>query len=720
MQVLVKSVRMNPSSSWGPDMRAYHRSLAVLLITSALISASFVAYARDKKSKLPKNAATVPQMDESKRGLHALNRLTFGPRPGDMQKITAMGVDNWIEQQLHPEKIDDSALEARLAPYRTLKMNTQEIVKNFPPPQLLKAAADGKIPLPSDPEERAIYKAAIERYQQKKNIAQNDNNAADNGAANSDEAAKRGRKMDPETRMYAEMKAEELLNMEPEQRMQAMLKMPPDELAAMARSMNEQERQRFNEGLTPKDRETLMALAAPQRVVETELIQGKLLRAIYSERQLDEVVTDFWMNHFNIFIGKGVDRYMLTSYERDVIRPHALGKFKDLLAATAKSPAMLFYLDNWMSMGPNSDAAKNGGRREARRNEIGPRMRGGFGGPFARPARWPRLDDDYRRQQRAQNRDAKNQQQAKGKRPTGLNENYAREIMELHTLGVNGGYTQKDVTELARVLTGWTIREPRRGGEFYFNDRMHEPGKKVVLGHDIKGGGEGEGTKMLEILAKHPSTAKFISRKLAMRFVSDDPPQSLIDHMAATYEKTDGDIREVLRTMFHSREFWAPDAYRAKVKTPFEFVVSAVRATNADVTNAQVLVQTLQRLGMPLYGMQPPTGYSMKADAWVNSAALVNRMNFALALGAGRLNGIQWNPQTALSGATLPGDASGAVAVAEGAFLGNDVSLSTHQTILKQAQDPQVATRNNVAQTSGPNLALIAGLIMGSPEFQRR
>src|SRR5262249_44001623 len=200
----------------------------------------------------------------------------------------------------------------------------------------------------------------------------------------------------------------------------------------------------------------------------------------------------------------------------------------------------------------------------------------------------------------------------------------------------------------------------------------------------------------------------------------DDPPQSLIDHMAATYEKTDGDIREVLRTMFHSQEFWAPDAYRAKVKTPFEFVVSAVRATNADVSNAQVLVQTLQRLGMPLYGMQPPTGYSMKADAWVNSAALVNRMNFALALGAGRLNGIQWNPQTALSGATLPGDASGAVAVAEGAFLGNDVSLSTHQTILKQAQDPQVATRNNVAQTSGPNLALIAGLIMGSPEFQRR
>ena len=699
-------------------MRLHRRSLAVLLIVSTLISVSFVAYARDKKSKPAKNAAAVSQMDESKHALHALNRLTFGPRAGDVQKVTAMGVDNWIEQQLHPEKIDDAALEARLAPYRTLKMNTQEIVKNFPPPQLLKAAAEGKIPLPSDPEERAIYKAAIERYQQKKNIAQNNNNAADNGTGNNDDAGKRGRKMDPETRMYAEMKAEELLNMEPEQRMEVMLKMPPDELAAMARSMNEQERQRFSEGLTPKDRETLMALAAPQRVVETELTQGKLLRAIYSERQLDEVMTDFWMNHFNVFINKGADRYMLTSYERDVIRPHALGKFKDLLVATAKSPAMLFYLDNWMSIGPNSEVAKNGGRREARRSEFRPGMRGGFGGPFARPARWPRMqDDEYRRQQRQQNA---NKQQAKGKRPTGLNENYAREIMELHTLGVNGGYTQKDVTELARVLTGWTIREPRRGGEFYFNDRMHEPGKKVVLGHEINGGGEGEGMKMLEILAKHPSTAKFISRKLAMRFVSDDPPQSLIDKMAETYEKSDGDIREVLRTMFHSQEFWAPEAYRAKVKTPFEFVVSAVRATNADVSNPQVLNQTLQRLGMPLYGMQPPTGYSMKADAWVNSAALVNRMNFALALGAGRLNGVEWNPQTALNGAALPADPSGAVALVEGAFLGSDVSPTTHQTILKQAQDPQVAAQNNMAQTNGPNVPLIAGLIMGSPEFQRR
>jgi uncharacterized protein (DUF1800 family) len=701
-------------------MRFCRRSLALLLMLSALVPAGFFAYAKDKKSKQTNNSVVASQMDESKRALHALNRLTFGPRPGDLEKVQAMGVDKWIEQQLHPEKIDDAAMEVRLAPYRTLKMNTQEIVRNFPPPQLLKAAAEGKIPLPSDPQERAIYQAAIERYQQRKNLAANENAAADKNGNNNDDVGKRGRKMDPETRMYAEMKADELLNMEPEQRMQAMLKMSPDEMATMARSMNEQERQRFTEGLTPKDRETLMALAAPQRVVETELTQAKLLRAIYSERQLDEVMTDFWLNHFNVFINKGADRYMLTAYERDVIRPHALGKFKDLLVSTAKSPAMLFYLDNWMSIGPNSDVAKNGGRRQARKNEFRPRMRDGFGGPFARPARWPRMEDDeYRRQQRQQNGNVNNQQ-AKAKRPSGLNENYAREIMELHTLGVNGGYTQKDVTELARVLTGWTIKEPRRGGEFFFNDRMHEPGKKVVLGHEIKGGGEGEGMKMLEILASHPSTAKFISKKLAMRFVSDDPPQSLIDKMAATFQKSDGDIREVLRTMFRSQEFWAPEAYRAKVKTPFEFVVSAVRATNADVSNAQSLNQTLQRLGMPLYGMQPPTGYSMKADAWVNSAALVNRMNFALALGAGRLNGIQWSPESALRGTSMPGDAAGAVALVEGTFLGNDVSATTHQTVLKQAQDPQAAMQNNVAQTNGPNVPLIAGLILGSPEFQRR
>src|SRR5262249_19868155 len=300
--------------------------------------------------------------------------------------------------------------------------------------------------------------------------------------------------------------------------------------------------------------------------------------------------------------------YMLNAYERDVIRPHALGKFKDLLAATAKSPAMLFYLDNWQSVGPNSELAVYGPQRRMVR-------RGRFM-QFPRP-----------------------QPQAAKNRPGGLNENYAGEIMELHTLGVDGGYTQKDVTELAKVLTGWSIEQPQLGGGFRFNERAHEPGSKYILGRKIGEHGEKEGEEMLDVLAHHPSTAKFISRKLAMRFVSDNPPQSLINRMADTFEKKDGDIREVLRTMFHSPEFWSADAYRAQMKTPFEFVTSAVRASGADIHDAMPLVQTLNRMGMQLYGMQPPTGYSMKAEAWVNSAALLNRMNFALSLGSGRLQG---------------------------------------------------------------------------------
>src|SRR5262249_32326237 len=397
----------------------------------------------------------------------------------------------------------------------------------------------------------------------------------------------------------------------------------------LARRYRGEKGQRLLEGMKPEQRETIQAIVQPQAVVGGELSEAKLLRAIYSDRQLDEVMTDFWFNHFNVFIGKGPDRYMINAYERDVIRPHALGKFKDLLAATAKSPAMLFYLDNWQSVGPNSDLAK-----------YGPQRRMGRG----RFARFPRP------------------QPANKNRPSGLNENYAREIMELHTLGVDGGYTQRDVTELAKVLTGWSIDQPQLGGSFRFNDRAHEPGSKHILGHKIGNHGEKEGEEMIDILAHHPSTAKFLSRKLAMRFVSDNPPQSLIDRMAETFTKKDGEIREVLRTMFHSPEFWATDAYRAKMKTPLEFVTSAVRASGADIQNAQPLVGTLNRMGMPLYGMQPPTGYSMKAEVWVNSSALLNRMNFALSLGAGRLPGVALDPQTLIPGQP-PADAQAALAV---------------------------------------------------------
>lgn len=690
-------------------MRRNPRLWASLLLSLTLLSALAVV-AADKKQKKSKsqNDTAAAQMDEQKRAIHVLNRFTFGPRPGDLQRIQAIGTDKWFDQQLQPEKIDDSALDARLAPFRTLKMSTSEMVKDFPPPQVIKMVENGRASVPRDPQEKAIYQAAIERDEQKKAAKQdaatqaNSQNDASNGQSGNDqgEGRRRGGK-NLEDRMYASLSADTLMNEPPDQRFKDLMKMSPEDMRAVAMSLNQQDRERMFEGFTPQQRETLLAIVNPQLVVQGELIQSKLLRAIYSERQLDEVMTDFWMNHFNIYINKGApEHYMLTAYERDVIRSHAIAKFKDLLVATAKSPAMLFYLDNWQSIGPDSDFARYGGR-EPGRGHLG---RGPFGmivyyPPKQRPQQTP---------------------QQKAKRASGLNENYAREIMELHTLGVDGGYTQRDVTELAKVLTGWTIDKPQQGGEFKFDERRHEPGKKNVLGKEFKEGGEGEGMKALEMLAHHPSTAHFISKKLAMRFVSDDPPESLVQRMAQTFTKTDGDIREVLRTMYQSPEFWAPEAYRAKVKTPLEFVVSAVRASEADVENPQALSQQLQKLGMPLYGMQPPTGYSMKAEAWVNSAALLNRMNFGLALAAGRLPGIQWNPSTTIDDNQLPADSTGALARFESSLLDGDVSKQTHTTILNQLNDPQAAARNNVPNSQGTNMRLIAGLLLGSPEFQRR
>ena len=682
-----------------------HRKLyASLFLILTLLSALGVV-ASDKKKKKSKDHATAAamQMDEQKRAIHMLNRFTFGPRPGDVQKVEAMGVDKWFEQQLHPDKIDDLALEARLSSFRTLKMSSTELAKNFPSPQLVKMVENGKASMPRDPQEKAIYEAAMDRERQKQaakqDAADNQNNAQNDGSNNQVNARRGGRNL--EDRMYASLNADALMSEPPDQRFKDLMKMPPDDMRAVAQSLNQQERERLVDGFTPQQKETLLALVNPQLVVQGELMQAKLLRSIYSERQLEEVMTDFWMNHFNVFINKGApEHYFLTSYERDVIRAHALGKFKDLLVATAKSPAMLFYLDNWQSIGPNSDAAK--GRQPARPGQF---RRGPFGMIVYEPPR-PRPQAQQNPQQKA-------------KRPSGLNENYAREVMELHTLGV-GNYTQRDVTELAKVLTGWGIDKPQQGGEFKFNERAHEPGKKHVFGKEFKEDGENEGMKALEMLAQSPATAQFISRKLAVRFVSDDPPESLIQRMAQTFKKSDGDISEVLRTMYESPEFWSPDAYRAKVKTPFDFVVSAMRASGADVEHGQALIQQLQKLGMPLYGMQTPNGYSMKSDAWVNSAALLSRMNFSLALAGGKLPGVQWDPTATVESGQLPADATGALANFENVLLDGDVSKQTHTTILNELNDPQSAARNNVPAAQGTNLRLIAGLLLGSPEFQRR
>jgi uncharacterized protein (DUF1800 family) len=272
--------------------------------------------------------------------------------------------------------------------------------------------------------------------------------------------------------------------------------------------------------------------------------------------------------------------------------------------------------------------------------------------------------------------------------PKGLNENYGRELMELHTLGVDGGYTQKDVTEVARAFTGWTIQNPRMGGGYHFEPRLHDTGQKVVLGQVIRAGGDdSDGKRVLEMLARHPSTARFIATKLVRRFVADTPPPGLVDRVAARFSESDGDLREVMRVVLTSPEFFSEDAYRAKVKTPFEFVVSAVRAIGADVQDARPLVQQVQQQGMPLYQCQPPTGYKDTADAWVNTGALVGRMNFALALASNKLRGtiVSQTPQSASD------------------LIAGDLSESTRATIAKAGSAPQVAA-----------------LTLGSPEFQRR
>jgi len=650
--------------------------LALLL---ALLGIAFCAQlALAKKKERP----TAVQMDPRKQAVHVLNRLTFGPRPGDVDQVMASGVDKWIDQQLHPDKIDDGALDARLSPFRTLRMNTHEIVENFPSDQMIKAIADGKRSLPSDPLKRAVYQAQLDRYQNREERKQETASTAPT-TAKSDKMADDERFLRLQARIDADQKVEDLLDMPPDERMKSLLKLSPEEQRGVTNSLQGDKRDEFLEGMNPRQRETVDALNRPQQVVNNELVEGKLLRAVYSNRQLQEVMTDFWFNHFNVFLGKGADHYLLTSYERDVIRPHALGKFEDLLIATAQSPAMLFYLDNWLSVGPNSDVAN--------------------GIP-------PRANNNWRRRVRNNGRT----NQSKGKR-NGLNENYGRELMELHTLGVSGGYTQQDVTEVARVFTGWTLKQPRQGGGFTFEERTHEPGEKMVLGHRIKPRGEKEGMEVLRILAHHPSTAQFVCTKLAMRFVSDDPPQPLVDRMAQTFLKKNGNIREVLKTMVDSPEFWAPEAYRAKMKTPLEFVVSAVRASGADVTDAMPLARQLQNMGMPIFGMQPPTGYSMKADAWVNSSALLGRMNFALALTSGKVKGIQVD-----SVPVRNDDPQQTLAALENSLLAGDVSEQTHDVITARLQDPKLSHRKLDDPARPPDISLITGLLLGSPEFQRR
>jgi uncharacterized protein (DUF1800 family) len=703
-------------------------AIAALLCTLLVVSPTPAVAAAKKKKPAPEAA----QIQGDARVLHALNRLTFGPRQGDVEAVKQMGLDRWFEEQLHPAKIDDSELEARLAMYPAMKLQQAELLKRYPNPQMLRQMVQMKMPLPTDQVERTIYRVELARYQQaqaKQQAAQAAAAAKDSsspemakGAADDAATALPGDGVDPgtpamashEDQFYSGLESVKIVNLPPDERVQRILAMQPEEMAAFRRSLNPGELAAVADGLNPQQREVLMALEGGPRMIGVELTGTRLLRDVYSQRQLEAVMTDFWLNHFNVFIRKnGNEPYLLPAYERDVIRPHALGRFEDLLVATAKSPAMLVYLDNAQSIGPGSQAAMRVARLKAQRPDM----------PVAKAL------------------------------PQGLNENYARELMELHTLGVNGGYTQADVTQVAKVFTGWTVDPPLRGGGFQFEERRHEPGSKTVMGVTIREGGEREGLQVLHMLATSPATARFISNKLAVRFVSDTPPPAMVDRMAQAFLSSDGDIATVLRTMFESPEFWSPEVHRSKMKTPIEFVVSAVRATNAEVDNPMPLVRALDKLGMPLYGMQTPNGYSWMAEPWVSSGALVGRMNFAVALSSNRVGGtyVDWSALLGQPGNVPPSsmnastDPAAKEARLETLLLGQPASEQTRATVIKEL-DGQAAQQQaekqfgiqsrdaepmwavlNAAAPRGPALppldrdaALMAGLLVGSPEFQRR
>jgi uncharacterized protein (DUF1800 family) len=547
------------------------RVLGALLSVVSMAALGPPVHAR-KKGAEPANFSK--QIPKGRKIDHALNRLTFGPRPGDAERVRAAGLKKWIDLQLHPERIaENPVLEKKLAPLDSLGMTSEQLVRNYPAPQLVRQMVAGRVPFPDDPDRRLMIRKLVERYERRQKQA-NPNAPA------------------PEE-ISEILKPEQIRALRtgaPQQRMAAFEALPVEKQDEVIAAVPGQIRQAMYQIAPPELRRRIELASGPQQVVAADLIAGKLLRAIYSNRQLEEALTDFWFNHFNVYLDKGADHYLVTEYEREAIRPHVLGKFKDLLEATAKSPAMLFYLDNWQSVGPQAPQGPAGAIRPRR----------------------------------------------------GLNENYGRELLELHTLGVDGGYTQKDVTEVARCFTGWTINQPALGGRFVFNPRLHDSGAKLVLGVTIPaGGGIEDGTQVLDIVARHPSTARFISRQLAQRFVADDPPATLVDRMAQTFLKTDGDLREVMKTMLASKEFWSVGAYRSKVKSPLEMVASAIRAVDGDVDYAFALANQVAQLGEPLYRKVEPTGYSNSSSQWVNTAGLLARMNFALQLADNRVPGVK-------------------------------------------------------------------------------
>src|SRR5688572_13639681 len=575
-------------------------------------------------------SGSVPrELSAREQAAHVLNRLAFGARPGDVNRVAAMGVDRWIEQQLRPERIPDRNMDAVMASYPTLRMSAADLLRDYPPPG-----------------------------------------------------------------------------------------------AQLARA-----RLRGDTMLTRTDSMELRRNAQRNREFVSDLHSAKVARAVISDRQLAEVMTDFWENHFNVFIGKGQLRYYLPDYTERTIRPHALGRFRELLGAVAKSPAMLLYLDNAQSVADSG--------------------RPTLGGPQGRRARMGQAIVN-RRIQRMDSAQRAAVEQLQQRRPRGLNENYARELLELHTLGVDGGYTQEDVIEVARALTGWGVNAPRQGGGFTFRAQAHDAGAKVVLGNRLKAGrGIEDGEEVLDIVSRHPSTALFISRKLVTRFVSDEPPQDLVERAAATFTRTNGDIREVVRTIVTSNEFFSRAAYRSKVKSPFEVTVSALRALGARADTTPFSAGLVGRLGQPLYGHQAPNGWPETGEAWINTGAILNRINLGILVASGRVPGAPlrgWPPFADLVRAPRTVQVDSVIE----SFLAGRASPETRE-ILASGSNPLMARAANdttmmdatppdesmvrgrvggggrggrqggfqrLPQLTG--LPQVIGLALGSPEFQRK
>lgn len=637
------------------------------------------AFGTDGKAKKGK------ALTEDQKILHVLNRLGFGARPGDVERVKALGLQKYIEQQLDPNSISDSIADLKVKNLEIFNMTTAEVFAKYPNPgALLRQLEGGR------------------------------NNQANNNQNNQN--------ADQQT--------------------------------------TEKDRQERQAKLREYYKEYDLRPAAQ---LLPQITSNRVLRAVYSEKQLQEVMVDFWQNHFNVYAGKAAVRWYIPSYERDVLRKNALGNFKDLVVGTAQHPAMLFYLDNFESMSP---------KVQNNNNRAGGRLQKALQSGNLTPQQRERIKQN-RGLTDAQLDQRMKQAQTQQKRQRGINENYARELMELHTLGVDGGYTQADIIEVAKAFTGWTIADPRgyrkaaaneikgaenkqlnrlqrlagvpddiESGEFYFNKNWHETGTKTVLGQKVNEGGINDGLKVIDILVSQPATAKFIARKLAVKFVSDNPSEELVGRVAKAFQDSKGDIKTTLKALFTDKEFYAPENYRAKIKTPFELAVSAIRTIGADTNSSGAILAMLNKLGEVPYGYQAPTGYPDTAEDWVNAGALLERLNFAVALASNQIPGTKANLKLF--------EASSKSAILDktiAVVLDDDISPNTKATLLKQIEQPlpdvkspdevdddlempnmrpqQQGGRMNrqarlLAPSGNPDVFKVVSLVLGTPEFQRQ